>query len=42
MIKMTRILTILDDLTDDELHKTGNYPNINQNLPGGERSIAEE
>ncbi len=35
------MLKLLDELTDDELQLTGNYPNLNDNMPGGKHTIAQ-
>ncbi len=35
------LLTLLDDLRDGELLLSGNYPNLNANMPGGQHTIAQ-
>lgn len=36
-----RVIEVLDDLSAEELQMTGQYPDINDNLPGGRHSIAD-
>jgi uncharacterized damage-inducible protein DinB len=35
------LITLLDNLRDGELLLSGNYPNLNDNMPGGKHTIAQ-